>query len=155
MRTLSAPALESAHAQETGEAWIVLMTVEHDDLMDDIRVCNNNENVLSNGKTFIALPFEIELPGADPEAPPRARVRIDNIDRLIVDTLRAIASPPTVRLQVVLASQPDVIEADFDGLVLRNAEFDAGTVSGDLEFEYILAEPVAVSMTPAVLPALF
>lgn len=155
MRTLSPVALASAHAQETGEAWIVLMTVEHEAIETPIRVCTNNENVISNGETFLPLPFEIELPGEDPEQPARARVRIDNIDRIIVDTLRAISSPPTVTLQVVLASQPDVLEAEFSGLKLRDADYDAGTVSGTLEFEFILAEPVATSMTPGVLPGLF
>ena len=153
--TLSSAALASAHAERTEEVWVVLLQADHPDLAEPIRICTNNENITSNGHEYIALPFEIELPGEDPEQPGRARVRIDNMSPVIIDTLRVISTPPTVTLRVILASQPNVIEAEFVGLVMRNAEYDASFVSAELNYESILVEPAALTMTPSLFPGLF
>jgi hypothetical protein len=60
-----------------------------------------------------------------------------------------------VVLRVILASQPNVIEAEFAGLVMRNCEYDASEITAELLFESILVEPVALSMTPNIFPGLF
>lgn len=154
-RTLSAAALASAHAQETGEAWLVLLTITHPALAQPIRVTSDNQDTVSNGNTFQTFPFQITLPGEDPESPSRARLKIDNVDRSIVNTLRTITSAPSLMIQVVLASQPNVIEVEFTGLTLREAEYDAQSVIGDLVFEAIFVEPLTIQMTPARFPGMF
>lgn len=153
--TLSSRAIQSIHGERTDEVWVVLLQVDHPDLTQAIRICTNNETVTSGGFDYLALPFEIELPGQDPDSPGRSRIKIDNMDPVIVDWLRSISSPPTVTLRVVLASQPNTIELEFSGLVLRNCEYDASIVSADLNFESILVEPAALAMTPSLFPALF
>ncbi len=137
-RSLSEAAIASQNAQETGEAWLVLLEIDHDDLADPIRVVNNHQNITSNGNLFVGFPFEIELPGEDPDQPLRARLRIDNVDRTIVETVRTISSPPTVTARVVLASQPNTVEVEFSGMTLREASYDAATVEADLVFEDVL-----------------
>jgi len=71
-RTLSNAALASMNAQATGEVWLVLLTLSHPTLATPIRLVNNNEDVVSRGSTFLAFPFEVELPGEDPDQPPKA-----------------------------------------------------------------------------------
>jgi hypothetical protein len=153
--TLSSVGLQSSNAERTDQVWVVLLEANHPNLTQPIRICTNNQNLTSAGHEYIALPFEIELPGEDPDSPGRARVSIDNMDPVIIDTLRSISTPPTVILRVVLGSQPDTIEAEFTGLVMRNCEYDAMTVSAELNFESILVEPVSLSMTPSLFPGLF
>lgn len=156
MRTnISQRALGASFAQETGEVFLILLQIDHASLSQPIRVVNNNENLTSAGALYVAFPFEIELPGEDGDRPANARLRIDNVDRTIVNTLRAINSPPTVTVRVVLAATPDTIELEMAGLTLRNATYDAATVTGDLAFEQIMVEPVATMMTPAKFPGLF
>lgn len=155
MRSISARALESAFAQETDEVWLTLLTIEHDSLPEPLRFVNNWESIVSRGNVYIAFPFELELPEQDPDSAGEARIRFDNIDRQIVQTIRAIFEPPEVTLEIILASQPSTIEASFSGLTLRNVEYDANTVSGILRFEDIMAEPVSVQMTPQRFPGLF
>lgn len=155
MRTLSTAALRAGHAQETGEVYLILLTISHPDLTAPIRVVNNNENVTSRNNFFVAFPFAIELPLEDSDQPPRARLRIDNVDRSIVASIRAIDGPPTVTIEVILASQPNTVEASFEALVLRNVSYDAATVTGELAFEQIVVEPVASNFTPAKFPGLF
>lgn len=155
MRTLSNAALASAHARETGEAWLILLTITHPTLSPPLRFVNNLQSVTSRGNVFIAFPFEIELPEQDADTPGEARIVIDNIDRQIVETIRQITSPPEVLIEIVLASQPSTVEAAFDGLVLRNVQYDAYTVKGTLRFEDIMTEPVSLQMTPSRFPGMF
>lgn len=154
-RTLSNTALGSMHSQSTSEVWLVLLTISHPTLAVPIRLVNNNEDVVSRGNTFIAFPFEIELPGEDPEQPPKAMLRIDNVDRRVVQTIRSITAPPTITLEVILASAPNNVEVSFTNMTLRNAQFDVSTVSGELTFDSIYTEPVTLTMTPNRFPAMF
>lgn len=154
MRQLSDAGRASAFAQETSEVWLVLLTLSHADLAQPLRFVNNTAAVVSRGETYVGFPFEITLPGEDGEAFGQARIRIDNVDRAIVNTVRSLDSPLQVLIEVVLASQPDTVEASFDGLTLRSAEYDALVVTGVLRFEEVLSEPVSVQMTPARFPAM-
>lgn len=153
--SISQRALGASLQQQTDEVFLVLVEIGHASLSEPIRVVNNNENVTSLGNLYVAFPFEIDLPGEDSDRPPGARLRIDNVDRTIVQTLRRIASPPTVTIRIILAATPDTIELELAGLTLRNATYDAATVTGDLAFEQIMVEPVATMMTPAKFPGIF
>jgi hypothetical protein len=154
-RTLSSRAIESGNAPQTDEVWLVLLTISHADIPEPIRVVNNNENVTSRGHEFIAFPFDISLPGEDPDMPSKARLRIDNLDRRVVNTIRAITSPPNVTLEVILASDPNTVEISFEGLTMREVEYDVQAVTGDLVYESIYTEPVTSTMTPSRFPGLF
>jgi hypothetical protein len=154
-RSLSPAALASANAQSTDEVWLVLLTIEHNEIDSPIRVVNNTEDIVSRGQTYIGFPFDFELPGEDADAPTKARLRIDNVDRRIVEAVRTISSPPLVTLEVILASAPDTVEFSFSGLTMREIDYDVSSVSGDLLFESIFAEPVTYTMTPSRFPGLF
>jgi hypothetical protein len=147
-RSLSPAALASANAQSTDEVWLVLLTIEHNEIDAPIRVVNNTEDIVSRGQTYIGFPFDFELPGEDADAPTKAR-------RRIVEAVRTISSPPLVTLEVILASAPDTVEFSFSGLTMREIDYDVSSVSGDLLFESIFAEPVTYTMTPSRFPGLF
>jgi hypothetical protein len=53
----------------------------------------------------------------------------------MVDLLRRITSPLKVQVQLVLASQPNIIEMQLDDLVLREATWDASKIQGTLVSE--------------------
>ena len=128
-------------AQETGEAFLILVKIDHTSLSAPIRVTSDGVNTTSNGETFIAMPFELELPISDPDQPPRAKLTIDNVDRSIVTAIRSISTEATVDIDIVLASDPDTLEVSFTGFKLVNVSYDALTVEGDLSFENFFAEP--------------
>jgi hypothetical protein len=162
---LSAPALAGVLAQETGEAYLLLLTITHASLATPIRVVNDHANLVSRGATYVAYPFEIDLPDDAPGEAPRVRLRIDNIGvpdsadplaRRVSDYIRAIDSPFTAALEVVLASTPDLVEAGPFTLTAQRAEYDAQIVSAELAFEDVLNEPYpGDSFTPASHPGLF
>ncbi len=154
-RALTVQALASLNEQETDEVWLPLVTIAHEALADPIRAVANPENVTSRDMLFVGLPFELTLPDETEDGPGEVRLRIDNVDRMIVDTLREINTPPTVTVEVILASQPDTVELSVDNLTLRDARYDVVTVEGVLRFEDLTTEPIAEIISPERFPGLF
>jgi hypothetical protein len=61
-----------------------------------------------------------------------------------------------VKLQCVLASQPDVIEEEFDNFQLSNVTYDTFTIEGDITLDYWGLEPFpSYTHTPSNMPGLF
>lgn len=154
-RPVSAAAKRAMFAQETEEAFLMLLTLDHDDLAVPIRVVNNSVDIPSRGENFIAFPFVVDLPSDGDDGVSQVTLQIDNVDREIVDSLRAISTAPTVTLEVVMGSTPDVVEAGPFDMTLVEADYDILVVRGLLVFEDILNEPYpAERFTPDKYPAL-
>ena len=102
--------IRSAFAQETDEIWLILLTVSHPDLTDDIRVVHNPVAITSRGLNFIGFAFELSLPIDAPDRAPVAELRIDNVSQEIAQAVRSISSAPTVTIEVIRAADPDTVE---------------------------------------------
>ncbi len=145
-----------------GEAWavesdlpLVLLTIDHADIDPAIRVVNNKVDITSNGDPYIAFPFELTLPDNLEDAPPRARLKIDNISREIAQAIRLISTPADVTIQVVRQDDFDTVEMTWPAMRLTNVRWDALSVEGDLEFENLTREPYpAHTFSPAEFPGL-
>lgn len=155
-RSLSLTARQAINAQETGEVFLFLLTIDDASLAAPIRVVNNTVNVTSNGNEFVAYPFEITFPDDDAETVGGATLRIDNVDRQIVQAVRSITSAPAVTLEVVMASAPDTVEAGPFDFSLQGVSYDALAVQGQLVFEDVLNAAIPQhTMTPQTFPGLF
>jgi hypothetical protein len=168
-RDVSLTARQAIAAPESDETWIQLLTITHPSLPEPVRVSSDPTQVLdiddaqgpvygtvSRGQSYVHWPFEIHLPAEDGEQLPRVRLVIDNVDRRIAEGLRTIQGPPEVALEVVLASDPDTVEAGPFLMTLRRAVYDAAAISADLAFEDILNQAIpGDSFTPATTPGLF
>jgi hypothetical protein len=153
-RSLSSAALQAIFAQETGEAVFFLVEIDHTTWASPLRMVNNNENVISNGDTYFAFPFDVHLP-ADTTQQPRTQIKICNVDRSMTLALRALSTSPTVTLSVVLGSTPDTIEAGPFAFTLADYSFTATTIQGTLVFEDMLNEPFPQgTFNPAEYPGL-
>jgi hypothetical protein len=155
-RALSLAAVRSLTAAETDEIWVLLLTIEAPGLDPAIRVVNDRLPLTSRGHTFVAFPFEVDLPGDDAESVQRVTLKIDNVDRQIVLALRSLTEPPSVTLEVVRRGAPDLVEAGPFSLTLADARYDALVVEGDLVFEDVLnAAFPGDTYSPADYPGLF
>jgi hypothetical protein len=155
-RTLSTLARQAVFAQETKEVFLLLLTLDQATLPDPIRVANNTRDIVSGGETFVGYPFAITLPDEREDSIPQMTLRIDNVNRSIVQALRSITSSPTIQLDVVLADSPDTLEASFVGFTLRRASYDAVIVEGALTLEDVLNQGFPkLAFTPSITPALF
>lgn len=153
---MTAALVASAFAADTVDVWLVLIEIDHETLAEPVRVVNNTENITSNGDLYVAYPFEITLPDSREDAPPRARLSIDNVTREIAEVIRSITSAPSVTISIVRAADPDTIEASWPFYKMRGVRWDSGKVSGDLVVEDFTSEPYPAGIfSPAGFPALF
>lgn len=168
MRSTSAAFREAVYQPDTGEVFVLLLTINHENLGSDaIRLSTDNKDIFtidgievrgtySQGQQFLFLPMDIILPDDSDETISSAKISIDNVDREILIAIRGMDSAPTVTMQVVLASAPDVIEAQFNGFELKDVTADALVISGTLSLGNFLSEPFpGGSMLPSNFAGLF
>lgn len=155
-RPLSQLARATINAQETGEVFVMLLTLHHDTLQAPIRVCDDNVNLVSRGNTFVAFPFELAIGSDNDETPVRPKLTIQAVDRQIIQAVRRATSPVRCDVEVVLASQPDVVEIAETGFVLREVTISATTIVGELSYDDLLNDPYpADEIGPALFPGVF
>lgn len=155
-RAISTAAKQALFGPQTSEVFLPLMTIAHAMLSPSLRFVSNITSVTSRGNVYSAWPFEIALPGEFDDQLPVVQIRIDNVDRQIMEGIRALTSAPTITLEIVLASTPDTVEAGPFGFTLKAADYDALYIAGTLAFEDTLNEPwPRFIFTPTVAPGLF
>lgn len=109
-RTLSQKAREELNAQDVGDPFIMLLEIDHDDLASPIRLANNNEDITSNGDVYSACWVNIPWPDDVANKMPTFDAVIDNVNRNLTDDIRALTTPLTITMSIVLASDPDTVE---------------------------------------------
>jgi len=155
-RSLSSTAIQAINGQETAEVFIILLTLDHPDLSQPIRVSSDSVATTSRSNTFVSFPFQLSLPDDKENSSPRARLSIDNVDRQIVTALRSINSAPTLLMEIILASDPDIVEASFPDFKLTNVSYNARIVEGDLTIEDFTSEPYPSAVfSPGFFPGIF
>lgn len=156
MRTMSATATQAVLSQYTDQVFLFLLEIDHEDLTEPIRLVGSVADIVSNGETYMAFPFEITLPSDDGETISDIQLRISNIDRTITQTIRELSTPPEITVSIVLADTPDDVEAGPFVMTLREAKYDAFTVTGSLRWENLLDQKYpAYTFTPSGFPGLF
>lgn len=155
-RAISATSQAELLAQTSGEAFIALVTIDHADLAEPIRVCRDGVDTTSRGETYVAMPFELERPAEDDSGAGVARLSIQNVSQEITAAVRAMTTPPSVTIEIVAASDPDTPELTLEGFTLREARWDALVVEGTLDLEDFLGEAWPKdSFTPGNFPGIF
>lgn len=158
-RSLSTLFKTMSNASETGEVLLALVTIDSPSIVGGpLRVVQDLQNITSNGNVYTAFPFEIRLAGDSDNSPAKITLTIDNIDRTMIAAIKGIppTTPPTVKVEIVVASQPDTVEITMDNLVLKNVTGDAFRIDGELwmDEEDLLPFPEG-SFTPPLFPGLF
>ena len=149
--------IPDAFASSSNAAWFFLLTITTaDNPGEPIRLVNNNEPVVSNGLTYMPYPFSLTLPLDTGDKIPQITLTIDNVDQMLVDAIREMEIAPTVRVQLITSSFPDIVEKDLDFLKLRNVSYDAMSITGTLEVASIWARKFpSEHVDPTKYPALF
>ena len=149
----------------TGEAFIILLSIEHPSLTPPARISNDPTQLLpiaqvrgtiSNGDEYVYLPFEFIFPNQESDTSPVAQLRIDNVSREISTIIDSISSPPTIQIQVVLSSTPDIVELVLRDFKLQRTEWNILTITGDITVEHFEQEPYPSGrFNPSGFPGLF
>lgn len=156
MRDTSTAARAALYAPQTAQAFLHLVTVEHDDLVTPIRLVDNLTDIVSGGDTYTAFPIRVVLPPDVPGELPQLDLVVDAVDQTIIAAIRSIATPPTITIEVIMASTPDVIECGPFVFDATSVEYNAAELRFRLEVERILTEPYPAGLfTPGHFPMLF
>ena len=164
-RTISTKFRAALYARETDEIALTLLTISHADLTEDLRLCTaaveRLENdppvygVISRGQQYLYAPIDITLPEDVAGSDPRASLSIDNIDLTLIETIRSINEGATIRLEIVLASDPHTVEIEFPSLKMVSSEYDRQRIVVDLTIDPLVTEPFpGDSYTPSYFPGL-
>lgn len=158
--TLSAGAVRKLLSRESDDPIVLLLTIEYlDPALTPviIRFCTNTpgDDLVSNGETFTAAPFEITWPN-DHEEAPVAQLTCVNVDRTVGQALESLIYPADVTIQAVFASDPDTVEREATLFELRNARWNAMVLTADISRQGLTSEPCPkYRVTPRLFPALF
>ncbi|MFK4060314.1 hypothetical protein [Brucella anthropi] len=158
MRSLSLNARLAHDTVSSAEIEVALFLIEHPGLEKPVRLSTDNTERLSDdpliygtrsswrGSNPVTEPFlwviaSAVLPGDSEDAPATAQIELANLDSSMVELLRSFTEPARISLAVVLASSPDLIEAEWSGLQLVSADISASTIVLSLSRDDVELEP--------------
>lgn len=145
MRRLSLNARLAQDAQATDEIYCALFYITHPDLDKPIRLSTDNTVRLSTeplmygtrstwmgtnpaNDPFLFVIASTLLPSDLDDAPAAGNIIIENVDNEIAKLLRSFTDLATIHMAVVLASSPNLIEAEWRNMNIISADLDAGEV---------------------------
>ena len=146
----------SHDAQSTDEVEVALIKISHASLDDPILLSTDPTERISSeplvygtystwngeaGNPFYFVLVSAQLPNDQDDSAMLASLVFENVDNDIAAALRSVTDRATIDMAVVLASSPNVIEADYRGFKLISASGDAATVTLTISLEPITAEP--------------
>lgn len=155
--TLSTTATTALHRVDDPVGILELLTITGGGIATPIRVVNDTRDVVSNGNTFLALPFQLNLPKDAAREVPRAQLRLDNIGRELTQELEALqpGAELMATIQVVYRATPNVIEYAFTA-PLSDVSVDVFSVSASIGPTDLMRRPaVDIRFDPLTAPGLF
>lgn len=164
--SLSPEALKAIYSPDSDDTLIVLLTFSGSGI-STTRIADNYTQrlsetasevvygVVSRSNNFLFLPFNFSLPTED-DAAPRCQITINDATQQLIPILRSINQAVTVKIEIVLKSDPDAVEVDFGNFLMSGITYNADTITGELTVESLALEPFpAHSFTPSYFPGLF
>lgn len=173
MRQVSLNARLAQDAADSDEIYVVLVHITHPDIDEPVRLSTDNTERLSleplmygtrstwNGSDPATEPYLFVLastlvPSDLNDAPSAATLILENVDNDIAKVLRSTTRPGNVSIAVVLASSPNLIEAEWTGLRMVSAGGDVSEVRLEISREEIEQErSPGHRMTKDFFPGLF
>lgn len=142
-------------SEASADPFLMLVTLSHASF-DTIRLVNNNEDVISNGNSYKWFPMNINLPTDDAEEDKRVTIVFDNVSQYLVDELRLITTPIDAKIEMVLASNPNVIEITLDQLKMKSISLNSQSIQASLTLDdFLYTELSSERYTPTNFPGLF
>ena len=116
----------------------------------------NTTTLVNDPIPYIFVPMEINLPSEEDNAAPKCSLSIHDVTRYLTPTIRNLNYSPKVKLDLVLYSTPNTVEATFSGFYITNINYTADTVTCELTMTDYAVEPFpCFTFTPQYFPGLF
>lgn len=168
MTTLSMNMLAAMHSRETGKVPVFLLRITHPLLAPDILLSTDpTERIMldpqpvygtvSRGENYLYVGARVTVPDDKDRSPPTSKITIMDINQDLVPMVRRVRSPPPkLRLELVLADDPDVVEFAFPKLDMINVEGTRDNLTFECVLDLLLNEGYpAYSFNPAYFAGLF
>lgn len=139
-RQISTDALKAMMAQETGELFLVLATLDHPDFSQTWRFVNDTQDLTRGADTFLSYPFAVEFHNDDDNVP-IAQLALDNIGQEIMAEIRSIKGRIDASFECVRHADPTdvVFTSDYE---IADVNADQVLIRGTLIFFEPLDEPL-------------
>jgi len=160
-RGISLEAFRELIAQETSDLFLFLLEIDpQNDNIDTIRLVNDSVDMEFKGYNWIGSPFELALPSDDDDGSiSGAQIKVQNVDRKIVEAVRRLDAIPDVRLGIVRMDYEGnkYLEIPFMNFKLNKVSYDEIAVTGDLGYEkdFLSAPATSDIFDPQLAPGLF
>lgn len=152
---LSQSLLSQLFKQNSEDPFFMLVTLSHSSF-DTLYLVNNTEELISNGNTFLPFPMRVTLPTDDGETLREVSIEFDNVSLELIDELRSVTDLIDVKIEMVLASNPDFVEIELAELKIRNITYNKQTVQAKLFMDdFLNTELNSERYTPANFPGIF
>lgn len=116
--------IKSAYSSEV-QPEAVLLEITADNLLEPIYVSDQPDGILSNSVFYPYYPFTVALGGASIDEPIKsARLEIANLDGSLTLAARTVANKPKLTARVVRLDNPDLVEQEFNGVIIDDVEID-------------------------------
>lgn len=156
---ISANQLRAMLAQETGEVFLMCVTISHPSLAAPYQLVTDMKPLVRASGTFEPFAFELSLPDESDDAAPQVQMTIDNVDNKILLSIRGLppGARPSVLIEVVTASEPDTLVAGPDDFKILSIDYDDSTISATigLDDDILNTSFPSGTYTPTNSPGLF
>jgi hypothetical protein len=167
---MSPGALKAVFSPDSDDDLITLLTVY--DTMNDSevivriadgytkRISETSSEVIygvtSNFADFVFIPMQISLPSEDEAQAPRCSIVLHDVTRHITPIIRTITAPPRIKLELVLAKTPNIVEVSFSDFYINSFNYNSDSVTANLAMIDYEREPFPMhSFTPRYFPGMF
>ena len=141
-------------SQESDDPFLTLLTLSHTSFT--ARLVNNSTDIISNGLTFTAFPMKITLPVDDGETARDFTIEFDNVSLDLIANLRSVTGDIGVKIEMILASMPDVIQMSHEDLIIRTITYDEKRIAARIVLDNFLAVGMTSERyTPSAYPGMF
>lgn len=155
-RDVSLAARAALYAQQTSVVPLMLLTIDHDDLVTPVRLVSDLVDLTSRGNTYAAYPFEPMLPPSVQGEMPRLDMVFHDVDQTLVVIARSISTPASVSIEVVMSTTPDTVEAGPWSFEVTSIQYSATELRLGLTVEQLITEPYPYRLfNPTDFPMLF
>lgn len=156
-RRLSLNARQAQIDPVSTEIDVVLIEITHPDLDAPLRLSTDNTEIISDepriygtrstwrGADSATDPYlwivaSAVLPDDAEDAPAQAQIVLENLDSRMIEVLRSYTDMATVAIAVVEAATPNLIEAEWHGMLLSTSEGTSAEITISLSRDEIELE---------------
>lgn len=156
MRDTSLAFRAALYAPSTAIVPLMLLTIDHDDLVTPIRLVSNIVDIVSRGDTYSAFPFRPMIPADVKGELPRLDMVFEDVTQDLVVVARSISTPASVVIEVVSSADLDTIEAGPWNFETTTVQYSRKEMRIGLTVESLITEPYPYRLfNPVDFPLLF